>query len=219
MNYYDIVPKNDDVLVYITQADKNFAALGYTEQGIRHAKYVSDRTEKILKELKFSEKDIDIAKTASFLHDIGCAIAYKDHEQSGAQISYKILSKLNIPKEDIFKIIPLISMHEDPQTITISELVAAISIADKTDVSRDRVKKKDFMLFDIHDHVHYAVTENILNIQLGTKQLVLELTIDTEICSVLEYFEIFMSRVDFCKKSCAKLGLSFNFYINKIKYL
>jgi metal-dependent HD superfamily phosphatase/phosphodiesterase len=217
MNYYDIVKKNDEVLIYLTQADKNFAALGYTEQGLRHAKHTSDLVEKILSTLDFSLKEIDLAKTASFLHDIGCAIAYKDHQQSGAIISYKILSKLNFIKEDILKIISLISAHEEPELITVSELVSAIVLADKTDVLRERVKKKDFKLFDKHDSVHYAVTKNVLDIYKD--RIVLDLTIDTKICSVLEYFEIFMSRIDFCKKACSKLGLNFNFYINKVRYL
>ncbi|MFQ3675178.1 MAG: HD domain-containing protein [Endomicrobiia bacterium] len=217
MNYYDIVTANNDVLVYISQADKNFAALGYTEQGLRHAKYTSNLVEKILSNLNFSSKEIDLTKTASFLHDIGCAVAYKDHEQSGAIISYKILSKLNFVKEDIFKIISLVSAHEDPELIAISDLVSSIVLADKTDVLRERVKKKDFKLFDKHDYVHYAVTKNVLDIYKD--KIILELTIDTKICSVLEYFEIFMSRINFCRKACAKLGLSFNFYINEVKYL
>lgn len=169
--------------------------------------------------LKFSEKEVDLAKTAAFVHDIGCAVAYKDHDQNGSMIVYNILSKLDIEKKDLFTILSLISAHEDLQTVVLSELASAITIADKSDVLRERVKKSDFKLFDKHDTVHYAVIKNDIDILPQRNTLVLELTIDTSICSVLDYFEIFMSRVNFCKVAANKLRLNFDFYINKVKYL
>ncbi len=218
MKYFELVSKNNDALIYLSQADKNFKALGYTEQGILHAQHTAELVEKILSNLGFSKEDIDIAKTAGFLHDIGCAVSYPEHARSGAIISKIILEKLDIPRKDIMKILSIIGSHEDIDMIPISEVAAAVMLADKTDVRRQRVIKTDFKLFDKHDRVHYAVINNILEI-IPKEKITLRLTIDDSICSVLEYFELFFSRIEFCKKAVGKLGLSFELYINEVKYL
>jgi len=218
-NLFDIIQNNYEIKVYLDQADKNFKALGYTEQGVLHAKHTSSLTEKILTALNFPEKDITLAKTAAYLHDIGCAISYKNHAQNGAFIVNKIFTKLGINDEDKFAIVNIVGTHEDIDIIPVSELAAAVTLADKTDVRRQRVIKTDFKLFDQHDRVHYAVVKNNLNVDTKQNKIVLDLTIDDNICSVLDYFELFMTRIEFCKKSAGKLGLKFEFYINNVKYL
>ncbi len=218
MKYFELVSKNNDVLVYLSQADKNFKALGYTEQGILHAQHTADLVEKVLNKLSFPQEDIDIAKTAGFLHDIGCAVSYPEHARSGAIISKIILEKLDAPKKDIIKILSIIGSHEDIDMLPISEVAAAVMLADKTDVRRQRVIKTDFKLFDKHDRVHYAVINNVLDI-IPKDKIILQLTIDDNICSVLEYFELFFSRIEFCRKAAGKLGLNFELYINEVKYL
>jgi len=219
MKYFDIISTNKDVLVYIQQADKNFKALGYTEQGITHAKRSAFLVEKILSSLNYSEEDIDIGKSAGFLHDIGCCIAYKDHAHTGAVLVNKILQKLSIPQKEIFKIVNIIGAHEDIDLLPISDIAAVVMVADKTDVRRERVIKTDFKLFDKHDKVHYAVVKNDLEVFPNQRKIILKLQIDDNICSVLEYFELFMSRIEFCKKAVSKLGLTFEFYINEVRYL
>lgn len=218
-NIYNLIISHHDVKTYLDQADKNFKALGYTEQGVLHAKHTAEIVEKILTSLKFSPEEIDIGKTAAYLHDIGCAISYKDHAQNGAFIVNKIFNKLSINNEYKFNIISIIGSHEDIDILPISDLAAAVTLADKTDVRRQRVIKKDFKLFDQHDRVHYAVVKNNLNVDTKQNKIVLDLTIDDTICSVLDYFELFLIRVEFCKKSAGKLGLKFEFYINNVKYL
>lgn len=217
MKYFDIVSNNRKILVYLLQADKNFTALGYTEQGLLHARQTSFLTERILKTLNFHEEDIDIAKTAGFLHDIGCAIAYPEHARTGAVIVKKVLKEENFPLKVVNKILSIIGSHEDIDMIPISELAAAVMIADKTDVRRQRVIKTDPKLFDKHDRVHYAVIKNSLEVSL--EKIILNLSIDDNICSVLEYFELFFSRIEFCRNAAGKLGLRFELYINNIKYL
>ncbi len=219
MKYFDLVSNNEEVKIYLIQSDKNFKSLGYTEQGLLHAKHTAELIDKILKSLEFKEQDIDIAKTAGFLHDIGCAVAYPEHSRSGAIISKKLLHKLNIPIKATINIASIIGSHEDIDMIPISDLAAAVMIADKTDVRRERVIKTDFKLFDQHDRVHYAVVKNSLNILKNERKIKLQLVIDTDICSVLEYFDLFFSRIEFCKKAAGKLGLSFELYINDVKYL
>ncbi|MFN3550638.1 MAG: HD domain-containing protein [Endomicrobiia bacterium] len=218
MKYFDLVSNNEEVKMYLIQSDKNFKALGYTEQGLLHAQNTAELADKILQSLEFKE-EIDIAKTAGFLHDIGCAVAYPEHSRSGAIIAKKLLNKLNLPIKDIINIASIIGSHEDIDMIPISELAAAVMIADKTDVRRERVIKTDFKLFDKHDRVHYAVVKNSLNIFKNDRKIKLELLIDPNICSVLEYFDLFFSRIEFCKKAAGKLGLSFELYINDVKYL
>jgi len=219
MKYFDLISTNKDVLVYLQQADENFKALGYTEQGLTHAKQTASLVEKILSELNFSQQDIDIGKSAGFLHDIGCCISYKDHAQTGAVLVNKILSKIFVPHTEIFKIVNIIGSHEDIDSVPISDIAAVVMVADKTDVRRERVIKTDFKLFDKHDRVHFAVVKNNLKVFPTERKIVLELQIDDSICSVLEYFELFMSRIEFCKKAVSKLGLSFEFYINEVRYL
>jgi putative nucleotidyltransferase with HDIG domain len=219
MKYFDLISTNEDVLVYLQQADENFKALGYTEQGLTHAKQTASLVEKIMSELNFAEQDIDIGKSAGFLHDIGCCISYKDHAQTGAVLVNKILSKNSVPQKEILKIVNIIGAHEDIDYLSVSDIAAVVTIADKTDVRRERVIKTDFKLFDKHDRVHYAVVKNDLKVYPDNKKIVLELQIDDSICSVLEYFELFMLRVETCKKAINKLGLNFEFYINEVRYL
>ncbi len=219
MKYFDLISTNKELLVYLQQADENFKALGYTEQGLTHAKQTVSTVEKILTELNFPEEDIDIGKSAGFLHDIGCCISYKDHAQIGALIANRVLSKISIPQTYIFKIVNIIGSHEDIDSLPVSDIAAVVMVADKTDVRRERVIKTDFKLFDKHDRVHYAVVKNSLKVFPNERKIVLELQIDDNICSVLEYFELFMSRIEFCKKAVSKLGLTFEFYINEVRYL
>jgi len=219
MKYFNLISTNKELLVYLQQADENFKALGYTEQGFIHAKQTVSTVEKILTELNFPEEDIDIGKSAGFLHDIGCCISYKDHAQIGALIANRVLSKISIPQTYIFKIVNIIGSHEDIDSLPVSDIAAVVMVADKTDVRRERVIKTDFKLFDKHDRVHYAVVKNSLKVFPNERKTVLELQIDDNICSVLEYFELFMSRIEFCKKAVSKLGLTFEFYINEVRYL
>lgn len=219
MKYFELVSEDPSVLEYLSQADRNFKALGYTEQGILHAQRTASLTEEILKTLEYSEEEIDIAKIAGFLHDIGCAISYSEHARTGAIMSKIILTKLGLPFKDMINIVSVVGSHEDMDIIPISELAAAVMIADKTDVRRERVIKTDFKLFDQHDRVHYAVVNNNLLVSNDNKLITLQLTIDDNICSVLEYFELFFSRIELCKKSAGKLGVRFELFINNVKYL
>lgn len=219
MKYFESVSKDKSVLEYLSQADRNFKALGYTEQGILHAQRTASLTEEILKKLEYPEESIDIAKVAGFLHDIGCAISYSEHARTGAIMSKILLTKIGLPFKDMIKIVSVVGSHEDMDILPISELAAAVMIADKTDVRRERVIKTDFKLFDQHDRVHYAVVNNNLLISKQDGLITLQLTIDDNICSVLEYFELFFSRIEACKKSAGKLGVKFELYINDVKYL
>lgn len=221
MKIFDRVKQNKEVLIYLKQCDENFKALGYTEQGILHAEFTSQQVYNILYKLNYPLIDIDIAMTAGFLHDIGCCVSYKDHAQNGTFIANRLLSKINVENEIKIKILSIIGSHEDTDIdmFPISEIAAAVTIADKTDVRRQRVIKTDFKYFDQYDRVHYAVINNKIEVINTQNTLKLELIIDENICSVLEYFELFLSRINFCKKAAGKLGLKFELYINEIRYL
>lgn len=221
MKIFDRVRQNEEALIYLKRADENFKALGYTEQGLLHAEFTSQQVYNILSKLNYPMLDIDVGMTAGFLHDIGCCVSYKEHAQSGTFIANKILSKLNVENDIKIKILSIIGSHEETEleTFPISEIAAAVTIADKTDVRRQRVIKTDFKYFDQYDRVHYAVISNNIEVIDSEKIIRLELTIDENICSVLEYFELFLLRINFCKRAAGKLGLRFELYINKIRYL
>ncbi len=219
MNIYELITNYKDTQVFLKQADENFKAMGYTEQGILHAQYTAGVVYNILSKLKFHQEDIDVAMTAGYLHDIGCCISYKDHDQNGAFVANKILTKINIPQKEKITILSIIGSHEDTAVGPISELSAAVVLADKTDVRRQRVIKTDFKYFDKYDRIHYAVIENKLEVFGKEKVAKFSLVIDENICGILEYFELFLPRIGFCKKAASRLGLQFELYINEIKYL
>ena len=153
------------------------------------------------------------------MHDIGNVINRIDHAQSGAVMAFRILDNMNMPASEICSIISAIGNHDEGTGMPLNPISAALIIADKTDVRRSRVRNTDPMTFDIHDRVNYAVEHAELNFQDDNKALLLSLTIDTAISSVLEYFEIFLQRMLLCQKAAEFLGIQFHMNVNGAKVL
>ena len=168
----------------------------------------------ILETLQYPARQVELAKIAGFLHDIGNVINRNDHAQSGAVMAFRLLDRLEMPVDEICSIISAIGNHDEGTAQPVDAISAALIIADKTDVRRSRVRNTDFMTFDIHDRVNYAVEYSNLHFSDDQKSIVLDLTIDTEISSVLEYFEIFMERMLLSKRAALFFDKKFKMYIN-----
>ena len=213
MTYQDIL-HDHAINVYIAQADASMEALGFTEHSFAHVRHVAQMAGDILKTLGYPDRTVELARIAGYLHDIGNVVNRVDHSQSGAVMSFRILDRMNFPPEEIAAIVTAIGNHDEGTGVPVSAVAAALIIADKSDVRRSRVRSKADIKLDIHDRVNYAVTAASLDIFPEESQIVLSLTIDTEISPVMEYFEIFTKRMLLCRKAAQRLGCVFRLKIN-----
>lgn len=212
---YRYIKQNEDIHTYIKNADAAVEAQGYTEHSFAHVEKVASSVEMILTELGYDERQVELGRIAAYLHDIGNVINRVDHAQSGAVMAFRLLDKLNMPAEEICAIISAIGNHDEHTAQPLNAIAAALIIADKTDVRRSRVRNFEHSdEFDIHDRVNYAVEESRLFFSNDKKVLNLELKLDTNISSVMEYFEIFMDRMLLCKRSAEFFGISFRMRVN-----
>lgn len=209
---YNDICKNEKINTYITEADKALIALGYTEHSFAHVKKVANDAALILKYLNYSDHDIELAKIAGYMHDIGNLVNRCNHSQSGAIMAFRILDHLNMDPKDISLIVSAIGNHDEGTGVAVNHIAAALIIADKSDVRRSRVRNIDNNNFDIHDRVNFSVKESKLTIENNIISLNLE--IDTAISPVLDYFEIFLNRMKMCKNAAEKLDLTFRLIIN-----
>ncbi len=212
---YEQIKNNDEINTYICQADLSLAALGYTEHSFAHVTLVAEKAGYILQTLDYSAREVELAKIAGYLHDIGNLVNRVEHSQSGAIMAFRILDHLNFPPEEIGQIISAIGNHDEGTGIPVSPVAAALILADKSDVRRNRVRNQDISQFDIHDRVNYSVTKAVLKINEAHTLIKLKLSIDTRYGSVMDYFEIFLDRMILCRKAAEKLGLEFKLMINE----
>lgn len=211
---YEAILSNEEIKTYIAAQDKSLEALGYTEHSFAHVARVSHDAAGILLTLGYSDKDIELAKIAGYLHDIGNLVNRVNHSQSGALIAFRLLDKLGMPAEDIATVVTAIGNHDEGTGVPVSAVAAALILADKADVRRSRVRNHDFSTFDIHDRVNYSVEDSSLVISEDKTRIKLSLTVDMEISTVMDYFEIFLERMVLCRKAAEKLGLLFKLEIN-----
>ena len=211
---YQEIRQDHAVRVYIAQADASLEALGFTEHSFAHVTRVAQTAGDILSALDYPERTVELAKIAGFLHDIGNVVNRVDHSQSGAVMAFRILDRMNFPPEEIAAIVTAIGNHDEGTGVPVNAVAAALIIGDKSDVRRSRVRNKETIALDIHDRVNYSVTDSRLEVRPQDKEMVLNLTVDTAVSSVMEYFEIFMKRMLLCRQSAKTLGLEFKLTIN-----
>ncbi len=211
---YEDIKKNEDIRTYIICADKSLGALGFTEHSFAHVGKVAETSKYILETLGFDSHDVELAKIAAYLHDIGNLVNRDEHSQSGAVMAFRILDKLGMESEDIATIVTAIGNHDEGTGVAVNPVAAALILADKTDVRRSRVRNNDISTFDIHDRVNYSVRQSSVNINEEKTSIILNLDIDTNFGSVMDYFEIFMGRMIMCRKAADALDLSFKLVIN-----
>lgn len=211
---FESITRNEEVQTYIKRADLSLQRMGFTEHSFAHVGRVSTVAGNLLHDLGYSVHIVELARIAGYLHDIGNIVNRIDHAQSGAIMAFRILDKLGMPCADVAKVISAIGNHDEQTAYPVNEVAAALIIADKTDVRRSRVRNKRPGAFDIHDRVNYAVIESITHLDTERQAFVLELSIDTAISPVIEYFEIFLDRMKLCRAAAAYLKLSFKLIIN-----
>ena len=213
------VRDNPEVDALIRGAQKQLNALGYTEHGHRHISIVSKRAGDILEKLGYPERTVELTRISGYMHDIGNCVNRVDHAHSGAILAYNILKDMGMPVNERTEIMMAIGNHDENTGSAISDISAALILADKSDVHRDRVVNKNLSTFDIHDRVNYAVTNANLELDEKERKVKLNLKIDTKICPVLDYFEIFMDRTMMSKYAAKFLRIWFELIINDTKLL
>ncbi len=212
---YQEIRNNKEINTYIRQADLSPAALGFTEHSFAHVTLTAEKAGYILETLGYPGRTCEIARIAGYLHDIGNIVNRAEHSQSGAVMAFRILDRLGFPPEETATIVAAIGNHDESNGDPVSPVAAALILADKSDVRRDRVRKQDVSGFDLHDRVNYSVTKTELKINEAHTLIKLKLTVDTLYSSVMNYFEIFLKRMILCRKAAETLGLQFRLMINE----
>jgi len=204
---------------YLEKADKYLESIGYTEHGKRHSTIVSKSTQYILSRLGYPRRMITLGGIAGYLHDIGNLISRVNHGITSALIAQRLLEEMGLPLKETITVMSAIANHDEQVGEPTDPLAAAVILADKSDVHRTRVRNENFISFDIHDRVNFAVTESFLRVDKNKMSITLDLTIDTKISQVMDYFEIFLERMLLCRKSAKILKCHFGLVVNENKLL
>lgn len=210
----DVVREDPRVAGFIAGADRHLAAIGFTEHGERHCSLVSRIAFNVMKRLGYDRREAELAAVAGYTHDVGNVVAREGHAQAGATLMAPILHDLGMPPEEVATIIGAIGNHEETHGHPVNHVSAALILADKSDVHRTRVRNRDLAAFDIHDRVNYAVVRSFLNVDGTARTITLDLTIEREVTSVLEYFEIFLDRMVMSRRAAEYLDCRFHLVIN-----
>ena len=216
---FEDVKKDRAVGVYIKAADASLAALGYTEHSSAHVSKVAEFAAELLIKLGYDERTAELARIAGYLHDIGNLVNREEHSQSGAVMAFRILDRLGMDPEEIATVVTAIGNHDEGTGVAVNPVAAALIIADKTDVRRSRVRNADLSTFDIHDRVNYSVFDTALDVDPEKKEVRLSIKIDTAIGSIMDYFEIFLTRMIMCRKAAESLGVAFRLSINEQSFI
>lgn len=211
---YKDIKLSKEVNAYLNVGNASVGALGLTDHSSEHALVVAKVSGDILKELKYDKRDVELARIAGYMHDIGNCVNRHEHAYHGALLARSILKDLGMDVEEIATVINAIGIHDEKSGGAVNPISAALILADKTDVRRDRVKNKNKASFDKHDRVNYAVTYSELNIDTTKHVITFNITLDENICSIMDYFEIFLCRMLMCKKASEILGMRFKMIAN-----
>ena len=216
---FDMIRSNEEIRTYIAKGNANLGVRGFTEHAFGHAMKVADTASRILTALEYAEREIELAKIAGFMHDLGNCINRTDHAHTGALMAMQILRDMQMPPAEIAVIAAAIGNHDEKTGTAVDAVSAALILADKTDVRRSRVRPQERSSFDIHDRVNYAVTGNRLEIDPEKRKLRLEIEVDEEICTMYEYFDIFLGRMLMCRAAAEMLNAKFSLVVNGSKVL
>ena len=211
---YKEIRHNEEVNELLKKGNQNLGLLGYTDHSQAHCTRVAETAAHILKKFSYPEHDIELARIAGYMHDIGNVVNRHDHAISGATMAFRILDNMGMEPSDVAAVITAIGHHDDSTAFPVNAVAAALILADKTDVRRSRVRNKDMATFDIHDRVNYAVERSEVLLDLTAKTVTLSLSINTQVCAVMDYFEIFLQRMLLCRRAAEALSLKFRLEIN-----
>ena len=211
---FNEIKHNQTIRCYIDEADRSLRALGFTEHSYAHVTKAAKTAEMILLTLGYSKREAELAKIAGYMHDIGNIVNRIDHAQSGAVMAFRLLDKLGMEPNEIAMVVSAIGNHDESTAAPVNPIAAALILADKTDVRRTRVRNHNPSSFYIHDRVNYAVEESNTYFNEDKSAVVLELSIDTTMCPVMDYFEIFLGRMSLCRRAAEFLNIRFELIIN-----
>ena len=215
---FDAVKDNEELSQFIAAADRVMKGLGYTEHGFRHANLTGRIAFNLMHRLGFDEHTCNLAHVSAYLHDVGNMVAREMHGQTGGVLVYNVLRGA-VPPDDLATIVSAVANHEEADGHAVGPVSSAVILADKSDVHRSRVRKRAELEFDIHDRVNYAAEQSFLRVDSDARTVTLELTIDTEISHVMEYFEIFLGRMVMCRRAAETLDCRFRLNINGAQLL
>ncbi|HET7236266.1 MAG TPA: phosphohydrolase [Actinomycetota bacterium] len=210
---FEEIQQDPELSAFISAADRVMEGLGYTEHGFRHANLVGRIAYNVLTRTGFDTRTANLACIAGYLHDVGNMLARESHPQTGGLLVYHALRD-RMPSLDLAQVVSAIANHEEENGYAVSAVSAAVILADKSDVHRSRVRKSGQIEFDIHDRVNFAAEQSFLRVDSAAKTVSLELTIDTQISQVMEYFEIFLGRMQMCRRAAEILDCRFKLLIN-----
>ena len=218
---FEDVKASQEIKTYIKHADKATEALGYTEHSFAHVSKTAMGAGNLLRDLGYDARTAELGEIAGYLHDIGNVVNRADHAHSGAVMAFQLLSNMGMDCQEVATIISAIGNHDEGTGFPVNEVAAALILADKSDVRRSRVRVREecTLAYDIHDRVNYAVVEGALALQLDERAVNLTLDIDTEVCPVMDYFEIFLERMLLCRRAAGFFSLKFGLVINGVKLL
>ncbi len=216
---YEQIKNHPEVTALLARGDYNLSVLGFTDHSMAHCALVAERAAYILRRLGYSEREQELAKIAGCMHDIGNAINRTHHAEIGALLANDILKTTDMSIEDRMVVISAIGNHDESTGGAKDPVSAALIVADKTDVRRNRVRPQDRSQFDIHDRVNYAVTGTSLKVETEERKISLNLQIDDQICTMYEYFDIFLGRMMMCRGAAEMLGAKFRLTVNGGKVL
>lgn len=216
---FDDILKNEEIKAYIENGNHNLGEIGFTEHGFPHARRSAYYAGMILETLGFEPRTCELARIAGYMHDIGNVVNRTNHAHSGALMAFDILNRLGMPPREVAQVAAAIGNHDEGTAAAVSPIAAALILSDKGDVRRTRVRDKKSVDVDIHDRVNYAVEHASTEMDMSRKTVTLNLSIDTAICPVMEYFEIFMTRMVLCRQAALYLGLQFELIINDTRLL
>lgn len=211
---YKQIRENEEINFLIEKGNEILNELGYTEHSRKHAAKVAESAGRILKELGYGKHKIELARIAGYMHDIGNSINRHDHAHSGAILAYQILKDTDMSMKDILVVTTAIGHHDEATGTAVDEISAALILADKTDVRRNRVQNENSSAFDIHDRVNYAALSSKLIIHKEKRMIQMELELDDSISTVMDYFEIFLKRMMMCRRAAERLGCKFKLVAN-----
>lgn len=214
---YKEIRKSEEINTYIEQGDAVLGELGYTEHSRKHAARTAETAGKILKELGYDKKTVELAKIAGYMHDMGNSINREDHAHTGALMAFQILREMGMDPADTAMVISAIGQHDEKTGAAVNPVSAALILADKTDVRRNRVRNQVKAAFDKHDRVNYAAVSSSLKIDREKQIIRLEIELDESICSIMDYFEIFLQRMLMCRRAAEILGVKFKMSANGSK--
>ena len=216
---FEMITSNEEIRTYIAKGNQNLGVLGFTEHAFAHAKKVSDTAGVILEELGYSAREVELARIAGFMHDLGNCVNRTDHAHTGALMAMQILRDMGMAPAEIAVIAAAIGNHDEKTGTPVDAVSAALILADKSDVRRSRVRGRDQTRFDIHDRVNYAAISSVLEVDKEEKVITLNIELDDAMCSVLDYFEIFLGRMVMCRRAAEMIGCTFKMRANGAKVL